>query len=510
MAHCLISFRGYEAPAWVLRAVGDGRVPGVCLFNYNVQDLVQFRALNESLLEAAHAGGQLPPFIGVDQEGGQLMAVTGGATELPGNLAIGATRSASHAAASGQVLAAELRALGCNLNFAPVLDVASRPENPVVGLRAFGDDPDLVAGLGVAMLDAMQVGGVLASAKHFPGHGNTTIDSHHAGASVERSLDELLALELVPFRAAFAAGLASVMTAHVRYPSLDDRPATFSRAILSDLLRGRLGYDGLVITDALDMHALADTPEHDRARLALEAGADLPLLGHLPGQEAIVDAIAALSFPESRERIQRVRASLTFELPAFDPLGWAPHREAAAATARAAITIAHGAESLPLRVTSSDRLCLVSVKSGNLTPAETVGDGVTALVEQVRSRHAATTHLELEYGASEVDVDAITAACQGADVVVVATVNAVTDPSQRRLVARLDAMGRSPHVLALRSPVDAVHLTGARSIICSYGRRAVQTDAAVTVLFGEADARGRLPLRLSERPSEPPITTAAP
>src|SRR5690606_25268063 len=159
----------------------------VCLFTYNFQDLIQFRALNESLLAAAKGGGQPPPLIGVDQEGGQLMAISGGATELPGNMAVGATRSTEFAAATGRILAAELLALGCNLNFAPVLDVASRPENPVVGLRAFGDDPDVVARLGVAMLRAMQEAGVLASAKHFPGHGNTTVDSHHAGASVERS-----------------------------------------------------------------------------------------------------------------------------------------------------------------------------------------------------------------------------------------------------------------------------------------------------------------------------------
>src|SRR5690606_28015791 len=129
------------APAWVLRAIGDGRVPGVCLFTYNFKSLTQFRALNESLLAAGREGGQPPPLIGVDQEGGQLMAITGGATELPGNLALGAARSVEYAAATGRILAAELRALGCNLNFAPVLDVASRPENPVVGLRAFGDDP---------------------------------------------------------------------------------------------------------------------------------------------------------------------------------------------------------------------------------------------------------------------------------------------------------------------------------------------------------------------------------
>src|SRR5690606_22925086 len=183
------------------------------------------------------------------------------------------------------------------------------------------------------------------------------------------------------------------------------------------------------------------------ARLALEAGADLPLLGHLPGQEAIVDAVAALSFPESRQRIERVRASLTYDLPPLDSSGWDSHRDVAAATARAAITVAHGAEALPLRLAPSDRLCLVSVISGNLTPAETVGEANTALIDQVRRRHAGTTHLELEYGASDGAIEAVVADCREADAVVLATVNAATDPSQRRLFERLDAVGKTPTVL---------------------------------------------------------------
>jgi len=501
LPHCLISFRGYEAPAWVLRALGDGRVPGVCLFNYNFQDLAQFRALNESLLAAAQGGGQPPPLLGVDQEGGQLMAVSGGATELPGNLALGATRSTEYAAATGRILAAELRALGCNLNFAPVLDVASRPENPVVGLRAFGDDPYLVGELGVAMLRALQEGGVLASAKHFPGHGNTTIDSHHAGASVDRSLEELEAVELRPFEKAFGAGLASVMTAHVRYPQLDDQPATFSRAILTSLLRERFGFDGLVITDALDMHALAGTPERDRARTALEAGADLPLLGHMAGQEAMVEALldtlADSRFDASRRRIERFRATLSYELPPLEPDGWAEHRDAAAAMARASITVAHGAQQLPLQLATSDRLCLVNVKTGNLTPAETVGTDGNRLTEQIARRHANTVVVGIDYGAADEAIQSAAERCRGADAVVFATVNAATDPAQQRLFRRLLAMGARPYVLALRSPVDATYFPEARAVICSFGRRSAQTEAAAAVLFGEASAPGSMPLRLS-------------
>lgn len=511
MAHCLVSFRGYEAPAWVLGAIHDGRVPGVCLFEYNVRDLVQFRALAESLHAAAREGGQPPPLIGVDQEGGQLMAITGGATELPGNLAIGATGSSEHAARTGGILAGELRALGCNLNFAPVLDVASRPENPVVGLRAFGDEPATVARLGVALLRAMQGGGVLAAAKHFPGHGDTTIDSHHQGAAVDRTLEELGAVELVPFRAAFEAGLAAVMTAHVVYPHLDDRPATTSRRILVDLLRGRLGFDGLVITDALDMHALAAVPERDRALASVAAGADLALLGHMPDQEAIIAYVGERSFPASRRRIERVRASLSYDLPppevlvsgADGPLAWRGHREAAALLARSAITVAHGADALPLRLAASDRLCLVHVTTGALTPAETVARGEPPLIAQVLARHAETDVIELEHGAPDALVRAAAERACAADAVVFASVNGVADTAQQRFVELARAAGATLYVLALRTPVDAVTFAAARCVVCSYGRRAVQTEAAVAVLFGEARATGRLPLRL-EMPARAP------
>lgn len=541
MSHCLVSFKGHVVPRWVLEAVADGRVPGVCLFAFNFRDLAQFRELTRSLHEAARAGGQPPPLVGIDQEGGQLMAVSGGATELPGNMALGATRSAVLAQAAGRILGSELAALGVNLNFAPVLDVATQPANPVVGLRAFGDDAGLVGELGAAMVEGMQGEGVLACAKHFPGHGSTMTDSHHAAASVDKSLAELMALELRPFQAAFEAGLAAVMTAHVRYPQLDDVPATFSHVVLGDLLRGRLGFEGLVISDALDMHALADVPGELRARRTLEAGADLAILGHLPAQQEIVESLASASFPEAARRVRAARAALedrsaersaahrysgdtdgreTGVAPLQGPLPWPRHAAEARAMAQAAITLVGDPAELPLRLDVDERLVVVAVAAGNLTPAETASGGSAALASQLARRHANLDVREFPFGAGDAAarlVDELEAVCEGAKAVVVATIDAASDSGQRLLLRRLVERGHRPVVLALRSPTDAALVgagvlegavvmadalpaagaaRGVRAVICSYGRREEQTDATVAVLFGERPATGRLPLEL--------------
>ncbi len=505
-SHCLVSFRGLEAPAWVLEAISDGRVPGVCLFAFNFRDLGQFQALTASLHEAAREGGQPAPLVAIDQEGGQLMAVAGGATELPGNMALGATRSPALARAAGRILGAELSALGVNLNLAPVLDLATRPENPVVGLRSFGDDPDLVAALGAAMVEGMQGAGVLACAKHFPGHGDTAVDSHHGAPSVDRSLGDLMGLEVRPFRSAFDAGLAAVMTAHVRYPALEDAPATFSAAVNRGLLRERLGFDGLILTDALDMHALNGVPGPRRARLALQAGADLAVLGHLADQERIVAGLAGLAPAASRRRVDEARARLAGTGPrSVDPASdWAEHALKAREIARAAVTVVAGAGQLPLALRADERLCVVTVSADNLTPAETAAGGDAPLADQVARRHPHLTAVSLAHGERrEESFRYVLDACRGAAAVLLATVDAASDPAQRRVFDALLERGQRPVVLALRSPMDALALEGARAALCSYGRRPDQTEAAVAVLFGEAEAKGTLPI--GRRASPPTV-----
>src|SRR5712692_63053 len=280
------SFEGFTAPDALLEAVRRGEIAAFCLFRYkNVQSPAQVRALTASLAHAAEQGGQLPPLICIDQEGGQLIAICEGATELPGNMALGATRSPELAAQAGMVLGRELLAMGVNLNLAPALDVNVNPDNPVIGVRSFSDDPTLVAELGSALIRGMHSTGILTAAKHFPGHGDTASDTHHGQPTVSHSIERMKAVELLPFRAAIDNGVDAILTAHVLFSALDNqRPATLSPIILDTFLRREMGFDGLIITDAMDMYAVAQYGTEPSLRGALAAGGGLALLGHLPDQ----------------------------------------------------------------------------------------------------------------------------------------------------------------------------------------------------------------------------------
>jgi beta-N-acetylhexosaminidase len=210
--------------------------------------------------------------VGIDHEGGRVHRAPPPIT----NFAY-ARDYADRAAAVGRAMGVELRSLGVNVDFAPVVDVHSNPANPVIGARAFGTDPDAVAAAGVAFMHALEAEGIVACPKHFPGHGDTAVDSHHGLPVVDRSGAELRERELVPFRAAVEAGARLVMTAHIVFPQIDpETPSTMSRPIIMELLRGELGFDGLVITDDLGMKAVSDTLDDPRtAERLLNAGTDL-------------------------------------------------------------------------------------------------------------------------------------------------------------------------------------------------------------------------------------------
>ena len=304
MQQLMFSFEGYTVPKEILAGVQRGQIASFCLFgHWNGDAPTQVRTVTDALRRAARAGDQPVPLIGIDQEGGQLMAVTHGATELPGNMALGATRSPELAEQAGRVLARELLAMGANLDFAPSVDVNVNPANPVVGIRSFGAEPALVAELGAATIRGMQAEGVIASAKHFPGHGDVSSDTHHNLPVLDHPRARIDAVELVPFRAAIAAGVQAIMSAHILFTTLDaERPATLSRAILHDFLRSELGFSGLVVSDAMDMAPVARYGAVESTRLALHAGADLVLLAHLPDQLEIAHQVHPYAQPEALAR----------------------------------------------------------------------------------------------------------------------------------------------------------------------------------------------------------------
>ena len=253
---------------------------GVILFQRNAGDLESVQALCEEV----HALRPVrSPLVAIDHEGGRVVRLGAPFTRFPAAARIGRAGSPSLAARVGEAMGAELRAVGIDVDFAPVLDVLTRAENAVVGDRAFSSSPQTAARMGGAFIVGLRQAGVIACGKHFPGHGHADADSHVALPRVEKAYDELVRAELLPFRRAITARVPSLMTAHVLYPALDPvLPATLSPAVLTDLLRGRLGYRGVVITDDLEMGAIAacgDTVAQGAVR-ALAAGADVVLVCH--------------------------------------------------------------------------------------------------------------------------------------------------------------------------------------------------------------------------------------
>ena len=253
-------------------------VGGVIFFARNVGSAAEVLELTRAIKNAADR----PVLLSVDQEGGQVARLREGFTDLPSMRAVGATGSAALARDLGRLLGRELRAVGFDLNFAPVLDIDTNPDNPVIAARSFGRTPWLVAELGVALAAGMQEVGVAACGKHFPGHGDTSQDSHRELPALPHALERLERVELAPFAAAAKAGIASFMTAHVVFQAVDSRyPATMSWAVLTGILRQKLGYDGMVVTDDIEMKAIADNYGVEEAvLLGLNAGVDHFLCCH--------------------------------------------------------------------------------------------------------------------------------------------------------------------------------------------------------------------------------------
>ena len=302
-----VGFDGTTVPRELADRIAASEVGGVVLFRPNVVDPAQVAALVRELRAAAPA--DLPLIVSVDQEGGLVQRVRAPATVWPPMLSVGEGGDPSRTAAVGRALGDELAALGIGWNFAPVLDVHTNPANPVIGNRAFGTTPEAAAAHALAFWRGLRAAGLVGCGKHFPGHGDTRTDSHHELPVVDHDLDRLRRVELAPFVAAIAAGAEALMTAHVVYPALDpDRPATLSRRIATDLLRGELGFRGVLVSDDLGMKAVADRHTIEEiATGAVEAGVDhLIIREPATRQQAAFEALvrAAEARPDFRARVE--------------------------------------------------------------------------------------------------------------------------------------------------------------------------------------------------------------
>lgn len=488
------------------RVVRQG-VGGVIFLDRNAENPAQTRSFTQALQDAAiRQGPGLPLLIGWNHEGGAVARRDAGLTHFPSAMALGAAERPELVDAIGRSVAAEMRSLGVNVNYAPVLDVNVEPANPVIGLRSFGDSPALVADLGARYIAAQQGAGVIAVAKHFPGHGGVDVDSHVALPLLTASLDSLQRVELPPFQAAVDRRVAAVMVAHLRIPSVDPSgaPSSLSPPVVTGMLRQQLGFDGVVMTDDMGMRAIRDhytLPE--AAVLAVLAGNDLLLAVETARdpdliRDALLDAVAAGRITESRidESLRRlIRLKLAYDLaaPPANPLlenGPAHHQLAREAGVAAVTPLQDAAGWLPLPLPTR-RLLLVSPAAIN--PGTAVGDGQSLLHEIIAGRGVAVQELFYDpyrpADVARVQADALTRSAT-VDAVVVLTWDAHLrfahhgETAQENLVNALLDTGRPVAVVFGRLPYDRRRVPDAPAQIAIFGDTHGQLEGLASLLLG--------------------------
>ncbi len=487
------------------RKLGEQHFGGIILFSDNIVSPEQTASFLRMVRKAnSETGGPAPYFFAIDQEGGQSSRLTGG-TMMCGNMALGAANDESVVTETVQVLGSEISEVGFNVDFAPVLDVNDNPANPIIGIRSFSDDPEIVARLGRSFIKALHNQGIMAAAKHFPGHGNAAVDSHVGLPVVDKSLEELQKTELVPFKAASDI-TDMMMTAHIQFPQIEKDtyvsketgekvflPATLSKTIISDVLRKDLGFDGVVVTDAMVMGAISRHFDPlDAAMLAINAGVDLILMpmelyseASFNAMDGYIGAIVRMveegKIPESRidESVGRILA-LKEKYKGSDEHKWisdwrshAPFRWRAAF--KSVTLLKNRNRTIPL--SGKERVLVICPSVfARLSVEESVG-----MIERsaiIPADHVIDIRMEGEAGALPPDYDVY---------VVI---------SENKCDVRIpEGLGKKTVFISSCLPYDTASATDYDAVLACYGYAgAINLCACFSALFGTFNPRGRLPV----------------
>lgn len=504
----------------ITSAVQNHKLGGMILFEKNITDIEQLTTLTDQLQKLAN---DIPLFIGIDQEGGTVKRIPGG-TNLPGAMALGAIGDSALSLKAGKVTGAELKALGVNVNFAPVLDVNVNPANPIIGVRSFGSDAGLVSELGTAFMKGLQQEGVIATAKHFPGHGDTEVDSHLGLPVVAHDRERLEQVELKPFREAIKQGVDMIMTAHVSFPAVETEtvtskkdgskvvlPATLSKKVITGLLREELGFQGVVVSDAFTMKGIADHfGEEEAAVRAVAAGVDIILLPKDTTKvfNAVVQAVNKGQLTERQldTTVKRI-LQLKNKYGLFEA---SPSLKTKLANAKR--TIGSASHLAVEREIAEEAVTMLSADAGKLPhPSATKGsiDVVAPTSALAKLMESKLRELGLPQQVS------VTTAVQGvatgkelvamtakADYTIVATNYIRMAPGlydwsgYQAIIDQLNAKEKPYVLLSLGNPYEQLYLHDVHHAIAVYGALEPNIKAGLKVIMGQTEARGKLPVAL--------------
>jgi beta-N-acetylhexosaminidase len=509
----LVGFGGTQMDPTIATFLDDMKPGGVALFTRNIDSPRQTVQLIRDVRARDPAG--VPMFVAVDQEGGTVVRLKDHATVLPSAMALGAANDVDLARRAGEALGKDLALFGFNMNLAPVLDVNSNPNNPVIGIRSFGEDPHAVAELGVAYVEGLQSAGILAVAKHFPGHGDTDSDSHYHLPVLPHDRARLDEVELLPFARNFAEGLDAIMTAHIALPALGgpekDLPATVSERVLTSLLRDELGYQGLVMTDGLEMQGIIQRFGSGEAAVrAVLAGADVVMVLWFPEKKREVRDSLLAAVKSGRISKERLDGAVRRVLVAKARRGLfhtklAPTDDALAQLIKADRSVVNEIAARAITIVKNDGAALPIRRGSKVVVASTEPAFAKVLADETGAKTIAlaqaSTRERVGQDAQRV-IDAVRAS--EADVVVIA----MQTLEHRALVERVKSQTKAKVVVvSFGSPYLSSRLPKIDAYVCAFGWRDESARAAALALVDDNKAVGVLPVTL---PGGPKVGSLAP
>ncbi|NIK76950.1 beta-N-acetylhexosaminidase [Paenibacillus castaneae] len=505
----VFGFHGFEPSEGIKQLIETNGIGGTIYFTRNVRNAEQVHKLSGELQSITKNAGNPPLFIAIDQEGGMVARLVDGVTLMPGNMALGAAGQAEGARETARICGEELRYLGVTMNYAPCIDVNNNPDNPVINVRSYSDRSDVVAELGAAAVAGYQSARVAATVKHFPGHGDTAVDSHHALPILLHGRERLESIELKPFRAAIEAGTECIMTAHVCLPALDPSgvPSTLSEPVITGLLRKELGYGGIVVTDCLEMDAIDQNygPEQG-AIMALQAGADMVLVSHTfekqwAALEAVASAVengelAEARIDEALDRIMRLKEKLMLEEPLLpwaqveSMIGTEANKAVARRWSEASVTLVKDDGGLlPLNRAESTLVLWPDIVPVSVADEMLQGDGTLG-------------YFLSQYGANVVerqmsDADPLADLEKFAQIIVV-TYDASKHELERNIAREVVSLAPDRTVaVSVRNPLDLLLYPDVNTYIAVYECRPLALSSAARTLLGDLNPVGTLPLEIS-------------
>lgn len=502
---CVVGIAGHTAGEPHRERLRKLPYGGIGLFPHNIASESQLRAFVSEAAAAAEAVPLAQPmprpyYVSIDEEGGSLSNLRGFYPYLPGNRAIGLTEDPDAAYAQGRLIGSQLRELGVPMNWAPVLDVNTNIANPVVGVRSFGESPELVARFGAAYIRGLREAGVAATAKHFPGHGQVEGDSHYVLPSCDLTLEELIAGPIVPFASAIEAGTDAIMVAHIVFPRIPEAgglPASLSPFFVSELLRRRLGYEGVICTDDVEMGAIMDNYEPRMiGELAVKAGIDMILMCHTPAfqDEVVAGIVAAVERGEipmaqldaSVARIERMHEAMARYGREALPVPREQWAEQALELARRTIRVAADPGGL-LPLDRARTYALLETKAETFTKADLTGENEVGLAERLEARGIRVKRIRVPSDPGSADIAEALAAVESceADAVLQCTVNAHLLEGQLALARAVADRAKPLVALVMRNPYDEPLLPAEATRVLACAAADASLEALAERLAGE-------------------------